>query len=144
MVWWRELPIAGAVVVGAALGVLLAYVVLKIQKRPWPFSRKRGLSLSKILCLELETNLIIATTPWTGKPLPFRTGVWSITSGKLALLDGNLKDELTEAYADISLANRIVWLSTEVGLTSKDLEASYTRLCDIIAKRLRSILPLLK
>jgi hypothetical protein len=144
MVWWRELPIVGAVVVGAALGVLLAYVVLRIQKRPWPFSKKRKLSLSNILGLELETNLMIATTPWTGKPLPFRTGVWSARSSDLALLNGNLKEELTEAYADISLANRIVWLSTEVGLTSKDLEASYTRLCGIIDRRLRSIIPLLK
>ena len=42
MVWWQGVLIfLWSVAAGSIVGLLLAYVILRIQKRPWPFSRAR-------------------------------------------------------------------------------------------------------
>ena len=93
---------------------------------------------------EVETNLAIATMPWAGKLLPFQTSVWDTSRDEIDSLLADLKEALTEAYADMRLANSIVWLSTEVGRRSNDLDESYIKLCTKIAERLDRVLPSLK
>jgi len=203
--WLGPLIVAGAIAVGAAVGLLLAYLLIRIQRRRWLFSRKHefptpntkeieGLGATQpdslnefaekykvkiaelktaslmhdtlqkpaqkspaILLpveqvrakksealIELETNLEIATALWTGKLVSFQTKVWDTQNSEFDLLRESLKDELTEAYADMRMANNIVWLSTEIGRASKDLEASYIKLCVMITQRLKSVIPSLK
>ena len=93
---------------------------------------------------EVEMNLVIAATPWTGKLLPFQTYVWDAECGEVDCLPANSQSELVEAYADMHLANRIVWLSTDVGRRSKDLDESYIKMCAQIAERLNRVNPSVK
>jgi hypothetical protein len=43
-------------------------------------------------------------------------------------------------YVDVGLANNIVWLATEIGHRSKELDESYIKLCASIAERIQNIL----
>ena len=208
MVWWQGVLISlGSIVAGLIIGLLPAYVILRIQKRPWPFSRGyRGMTvaqeqielvakvrdaevesgrdkhevtvseerttsttrrhhediesirkhqeavegeeqvnsrMSSILG-EVEMNLAVAATPWMGKLSPFRTDVWDAGCGDEDYLPSNCQHELVEAYADMHLANKIVWLSTDVGRRSKDLDESYIKMCAQITERLNRVNPSLK
>ncbi len=96
------------------------------------------------LVAEVENNRQIATQPWTGKLLPFATGVWDASRDGVPALPVNLGEDLTQAYVDMRLANSIVWLATELGRRSQNLDDNYTKLCTNIATRLDKILPLLK
>jgi hypothetical protein len=92
---------------------------------------------------ELETNMKIATSPWTDKPILFQTTCWDATHEKVEPgLVEHLHD-LIQLYVDISLANNVVWLSTEIGHRSEELDQSYIRLCAGIAKRIKGIVPAL-
>jgi len=86
--------------------------------------------------LEIQTNLRIAVTPWSGTPLPFETRVWDTNSSEFDSLGTQHREDLAQAYVDMSLANQIVWVWTELGSASKDLELSYRSLCSKIAERL--------
>lgn len=86
---------------------------------------------------ELISNLAIATTPLNGKLLLFQTKYWDNNHEIIATLHNNYKEELTQAYTDIRLANVIVWLSNDLGHTSPDLEQSYLQLCTKIAGSFR-------
>ena len=96
--------------------------------------------LGEAYLAEIRTNLKIATSPWTGKPLPFHTSTMDNNLGEFnifSLFNGN---ELREAYTDMAMGNNIVWLVTELGINNKDLEASYIKLCSKIEERLATIL----
>ena len=93
---------------------------------------------------ELEANLEIAITPWSGKLTLFQTTFWDSDNIKT---DSNLlefHEDITQVYIDIRLANSIVWLSNEVGHRSEDLDESYKQLCIKIAERLKKIIPSLE
>jgi hypothetical protein len=204
MVWWQVvLFIAGLCVVSILLGLLAGFVILRIQKKPWPFSwpfsnnhreamaeavaisvpkanlqvpEKKVRSNAEIqeafedfvkkrqaagavkpqeylipqlpvkpqkseLLVEIEANLFISTAPWTGKLTSFQTKVLDANRTRVDALVQDLKDEITEAYTDMRLANTLVWLSMDVGHRSKDLDESYLKLCNKIAERLERIVP---
>jgi hypothetical protein len=96
------------------------------------------------LLAEVENNHRIATEPWAGKLLQFQTEVWDASQDGVANLPTNLREDLTQAYVDMRLANSIVWLSTELGRRSNNLDKSYLKLCTNIATRFDKIMPLLK
>jgi len=90
---------------------------------------------------ELETNLTIATAPWKDRPMPFQTACWDAKLEKVEpSLMSHLQD-LIQLYVDISLANNVVWLETEIGHRSKELDESYIKLCSGIAQRIKGIVP---
>ena len=96
------------------------------------------------LVAEVENNHRIATEPWTGELLPFQTGVWDTSPDKVHILPANLREALVETYTDIRLANSIVWLSTELGRRTHNLDENYMKLRTNIAERLDRIKPLLE
>ena len=59
-------------------------------------------------------------------------------------MPANLREDLTQAYVDMRLANSIVWLSTEIGHRSKNLDENYVKMCTNIAERLDRITALIK
>ncbi len=91
------------------------------------------------LITEIENNHRTATEPWAGKLLPFQTSVWDTNPGELHILPENLREDLTQAYTDMRLANSIVWLSAELGRRSHNLDENYMKLCTNIAERLNKI-----
>ena len=89
---------------------------------------------------ELVTNLAIATKPWSDKMLPFQTSSWdSMHAEDEPLLTSHIH-ELIQLYVDIGLANNIVWMATEFGHRSKELDESYIKLCANIAERIKKIM----
>jgi hypothetical protein len=88
---------------------------------------------------ELETNLAIATTPWSDKLLPFQTSCWDSRPAEDEPLQITYFEDLTQLYIDVGLANNIVWMSTEFGHRSKELDESYMKLCASIAGRIKEI-----
>jgi hypothetical protein len=201
MSWWLGVLIFLGLVIAAVLfGLLVGFIVLRIQKKPWPYSwslfgnhsdnghtmmhddtiplvqvsapqaekkvktpaeiqealeefvkkRQPAYPLSDPVkphktdfLLEVEANLAIATSPWTGKLLPFQTKIMDANRGRIDSLLPELKESLTEAYTDMHLANTLVWLSMDVGHRSKDLDESYLKLCNKISERLaKSVTPL--
>jgi hypothetical protein len=89
---------------------------------------------------EIETNLKIAITQWNGKPIQFETSVWDVNGEEFDFLGQGQRNELAQAYVDISLANQIVWVWNELGGASSDLQFSYKSLCFKIADRLTKII----
>jgi len=88
---------------------------------------------------ELEINLSIATTLWSDKLLPFQTSSWdSKHTEDEPLLTSHIQD-LIQLYIDVGLANNIVWMVTEFGHRSKELDESYMKLCASIAERIKEI-----
>jgi hypothetical protein len=88
------------------------------------------------LFLEIEANIATAKAPWTGKLLSFQTTVEESNLSEVDSLPMDVAKELNEAYIDIRLANRIVWLSEVAGQISKEMEESYVTLCANIAEHL--------
>ena len=89
---------------------------------------------------ELKANLVVATTPWADKLLPFQTGCWDTNHGEgESLLIAHYQD-LIQLYVDIGLANNIVWLATEMGHRSKELDDSYIKLCVNIAEKIKWVI----
>lgn len=93
---------------------------------------------------EVEQNRRLAATPSKDKLVPFQTKVWDLYRDGLQTLPVNLREDLTQAYVDIRLANSIVWLSAELGRRSPNLDESYSKLCRNIATRLDRVRPQLK
>ena len=90
---------------------------------------------------ELETNLTIATAPWKDRPVPFQTTCWEAKIEKVEPSMVSHLQDLIQLYADISLANNVVWLATEIGHRSKELDESYLKLCSGIAQLIKVIIP---
>ena len=95
------------------------------------------------LLIEVESNLKIAKSPLRGKLVLFNTRVFEDNLNKGEILPSGLKDELAEAYTDMTLANMLVGLSTDIGSNSQEISGSYTRLCGKIAERLEMAAALL-
>ena len=91
---------------------------------------------------ELETNLTIATAPWKDRPVPFQTTCWEAKIEKVEPGKVSHLQDLIQLYADINLANNVVWLATEIGHRSKELDESYLKLSSGIAERIKGIIPM--
>ena len=87
---------------------------------------------------ELESNLSIATAPWSGK-VTFQTSAWDTSQDKIEPELADKHTEITEVYIDIRLANNIVWISNELGNKSPNLDESYRKLCAKIAERIGKV-----
>jgi len=93
---------------------------------------------------EIENNYKVASQPWSGELLPFQTNIWEQSPQEVHALPNDIQESLTQAYADIRLANSIVWLSTELGRRSSNLDENYKKLCASVASRFEKIVPLLR
>ena len=93
---------------------------------------------------ELETNLAIATTPWSDKLLPFQTSCWDSRPEEDEPLLTTYIEDLIQLYIDVGLANHIVWMATEFGHRSKELDESYMKLSASIAERIKQMMSLSK
>ncbi|MCK4783029.1 MAG: hypothetical protein KAV87_04710 [Desulfobacteraceae bacterium] len=153
MLWWQiALIIFTSVVVGILVGKLVGYVIARIQKKPLLKKHEtREVVQQQIkpttapeLLNEIENNHRIASDLWTGKLLPFQTHVWDSGKHNIVDLTANLREDLIQAYTDMSLANNIVWLATDLGRRSDGLDEHYVKLCQKVATRLDRILSLLK
>jgi hypothetical protein len=91
------------------------------------------------LFVEIESNRHIASQTRSGTLQAFQTKVWDTKRDEVDSLPAELREELTQAYFDMSLANSIVWLSTEMGRRSSSLDESYLKLCAGIADRLNRL-----
>jgi hypothetical protein len=92
------------------------------------------------LLAELEANLEIATRPWNGQVKSFTTQVWNAKKAEADSLGENIRQDLTEAYTDMWLANRLVWFAEDSGKVSEELGNGYLRIREKIAERLRQVL----
>ena len=91
------------------------------------------------LFLEIESNRRIASQAWTGNLQSFQTQVWDNKRDEVHSLPPEVREELTQAYFDMSLANSVVWLATEMGRRSPSLDESYLKLRTSIADRLNRV-----
>lgn len=96
------------------------------------------------LFLEVKNNLALAAKPFTNMLFPFETNVWDTNPGEVDSLPADVQEELRQAYVDMRLANDIVWLATEIGRRSRNLDEGYIRLCSQITLRLDKVTPTLK
>jgi len=148
--WWQiTLIILGAICIGLVVGYVLNYVIVTItaRRREKPANKPQTTAVVPEppkttvpdLFVEIEDNRRIASQPWTGDLQAFQTKVWDIKQDEVHLLPAELREELTQAYFDMSLANSIVWLATEMGRRSPSLDESYLKLCTGIADRLNRL-----
>ena len=91
------------------------------------------------LFLEIESNRRIASQAWAGNLQSFQTQVWDNKRDEVHSLPPEVREELTQAYFDMSLANSVVWLATEMGRRSPSLDESYLKLRTSIADRLNRV-----
>jgi hypothetical protein len=111
-------------------------------KRPYIAVRENESPQSDIV-KELETNLAIATRPWSDQLLPFQTSCWDSRPAEDEPLQTTYFEDLIQLYIDVGLANNIVWMATEFGHRSKELDESYMKLSASIAERIRHLMSLL-
>jgi hypothetical protein len=164
--WWQiVLIILGSIIVGLVVGYLLNYLIVaimprlreKLANRPQRNAVVREPPKTTVepetvavvpeppktaipdLFVEIENNRRIAGQTGTGNLQPFQTQVWDTKRDEVHLLPTELREELTQAYFDMSLANSIVWLATEMGRRSSSLDESYLKLCTSIADRLNRL-----
>jgi hypothetical protein len=160
--WWQiALIILGSIVVGLLVGYLLNYLIVtltaRLRKRPAnkpqttavireppkttepPKTIEPQKTAAADLFVEIENNQRIASQTRAGNLQPFQTKVWDTMRDEVHLLPAELREELTQAYFDMSLANSIVWLATEMGRRSSSLDESHLKLCASIADRLNRL-----
>jgi hypothetical protein len=154
--WWQiALIILGSIMAGLLVGYLLNYLIViitaRLRKKPAnkpqttavvlepPKTMEPPKTTVPDLFVEIENNQRIASQTWTGNLQPFQTQVWDTKRDEVHLLPAELREELTQAYFDMSLANSIVWLATEMGRRSSSLDESYLKLCIGIADRLNRL-----
>ncbi len=107
---------------------------------PEPIAEKPKVQLPRSdVYKELESNLSIATAPWTGKVTAFQTAAWDTSHDNIEPELDRKHGEITEVYIDIRLANNIVWISNELGNKSPNLDESYRKLCAKIAERIGKV-----
>jgi len=156
MEWWQAVMILLAtIVLGVFIGILLDYLSLRfILKRDAsllstltllfapkklktdPVVEEQQNLMAPDLLAEIEHNRNIASQPLREKLLPLETRVWEAQQHEVDKLPANLRYESQQVYIDIGLVNNLVWLSTEFGRRSPDLDKTYMRLCNIVAERL--------
>lgn len=103
-----------------------------------------GILVGYALMSEVKNNNKIASRAQSGDLKSFSTKVWESTSQELLNLPEEIKQELSQAYVDMRLANSIVWLAIELKRRSPHLDDNYSKLCDNISARLNSIIPVLE
>lgn len=91
------------------------------------------------LVAEVDANRRVASGAWNGKLQQFQTRAWDNRGDEVHELPPDLREQLAEAYSDMSLANSIVWLATEMGRRSDSLDDSYSKLRTSIAGRLDQV-----
>lgn len=167
MSWWQiVLIIVGAVAVGVGVGYLVNRVLpviidyVKKSRKPAVACPAAPPVIEKIvqgpvekalevppnvpdLFAEIEQNRRLANAEWNGELQAFQTRVWDNLGDEARSLPVEVKNELSEAYSDMSLANSITWLSTEMARRSPSLDESYLRLRSSIAERLNKTRPAL-
>jgi hypothetical protein len=111
-----------------------------IQPKITQAVEKQVVSADSDIVTELQTNLTVASTPWADKLISFQTKCWNNNHGEFNPLLTTHHQELIQLYVDIGLANNIVWLATEIGHRSKELDDSYIKLCSGIADNIQKIL----
>lgn len=114
---------------------------------PTPNQRKgtgEGILVGYALMSEVKNNSKIASRAQSGDLKAFSTKVWESTSGELLNLPEDIKQELSQAYVDMRLANSIVWLAIELKRRSPNLDDNYSKLCENITARLNSVIPILE
>ncbi len=152
MDWWQiVLIVLASIGTGVLAGGLLSYIIARVLKKPFINKREAAAVVEQLLRpiapdlnVEIEKNRTIASERWTGKFLLFHTHAWEARQDGVPTLPTNLREDITQAYVDIRLANSVVWLSTELGCSSHNLDEKYTQLCSNIATRFDRIVPLLK
>ena len=97
-----------------------------------------SLMMSDLLA-EVKHNREIATRPLGDKLPPLETRVWDAHLYTVLELPANLRDDQEQVYIDIRLANSLVWLSTEFGRRTPDLNVNYVKLSAKIAEGLNKI-----
>jgi hypothetical protein len=160
--WWQiTLIVVGAVVVGLAVGYLFSILISgvipafvrkgktekkapeKKVKPPSVHSPVISDTLSKLIA-EIEYNRRLSSSEWTGELQPFQTNAWDNQGEDIHSLPAEVRNELSEAYSDMALANSITWLSIEMKRRSPSLDESYTRLRSSISERLNRAKPQLE
>ncbi len=91
------------------------------------------------LVAEIDANRRVAGGAWSGQLQQFQTRAWDNRGDEVHGLPTDLRDQIAEAYSDMSLANSIVWLATEMGRRSESLDDSYLKLRNSIAGRLDQV-----
>jgi hypothetical protein len=154
MPWWQVvLIIAGSIVIGLSAGYVVFRVFVSAAKMarpiktvrvapaaaPAPHTDREVQHVVPDLFAEIEYNRRIASGEWNGDPQPFLTKAWDNRGEELHSMPANLRNELTEAYSDMALANSITWLSTEMGRRSQSLDESYLKLRTSVSDRLNRV-----
>jgi len=159
---WFITSLILVIAVSAAAGLLIVYIILRIQKKPWPFSKKpvssatsspsaenapmsvpASIRVSPII-LELEKNIEIATVPVTEVLVKFQMDIWNTHRSEFEKFNSAILGELTRAYVDMLLANNMVWMLNEFGSTNQNSLDDYLRLRIKISERLQKIMPEVK
>ena len=96
------------------------------------------------LILEIKNNSATAKTPWSGKLISFKTDAWDHRSSEEDFLPAGAMEELDEAYVYIRLANKLVWLSEDLGRSSQDIGENYLKICTNISEHLDMAMSLVK
>jgi hypothetical protein len=149
------------ILASAAAGLFIVYVVLRLQKKPWPFFKRsitaeasepavEAVTISdpeivrRQVILELERNLEIATSPVDTGLVKFQLDVWNNHYREFEECNSAILSELTQAYVDMLLANNKVWMLSEFGSIGQNSKDDYLILRTKVAERLQSILPQVK
>ena len=111
-----------------------------VEQKITPTVEKPESILKTELIIEMEANLVIASQPWTDKLNAFQTKCWDSKHGESDLFLNTHYQEMIQLYVDIGLANNIVWLATEIGHRTKELDESYIKLCSGITDIIKKIL----
>jgi hypothetical protein len=90
--------------------------------------------------VEIEKDRDIAIATLMGKMIPFETRVWDTYGAVVKSVPLDLHEELRKVYADMRLANTLVWLSRDAGRKSDDLDETHLKLCGKIAERLQRVI----
>lgn len=154
MVWWQiVLIVIVAVVAGLGVGYafnkLIIHIMVALRKtKQRPVIKNTSVPVINHvntepsvpdLFTEIEFNRRIATKEWTGELQSFQTRAWDNRGDEVHSLAVEIRNELTEAYSDMALANSISWLSTEMSRRSPSLDESYSKLKASVAARLNKV-----
>lgn len=112
-----------------------------IASRPpvQPTAVKRPAATSGLMA-ELKSNLRAAKGAWSGTLVSYQTHSWDSGADEINSLPSDIREELAQVYADIALANSIVWLATELSRRNQNLDENYTKLRTAIGERLGTVM----
>ena len=159
MLWWQIALIAlGTIGAGIITGIFAFYSYYRfIKKRettffgvlallftgkdsgiPLTIDGEQDLTVSQLIA-EIERNVGVAPQSLGEKLQPLETRVWDASQHEFEGLPEKLRKDLQKVYSDIRMVNSIVWLSTELGRQTPDLENNYLNLCASINEGLGRI-----